>query len=121
MRLPSTFAEWQVYSRKVHAMADRIHAMRSARGWALARTIGINRCGCCLHNCSIDVKRVGWAHGPGGYARIATARRATRLVDDYTMYAMYRRIAERAWQHYMNAPLGDSPRNDPRQKQLAFT
>jgi hypothetical protein len=121
MRLPSTFAEWQAYSRKVHAMAERINAMRSARGWAISRAAGIGRCGCSLHNCSIDVQRKGWAAGPGGWARIAAARQALKLIDDYSMYRLYRRISRRAWEHYMNSPLGDSPRIDSRQRQLSFT
>lgn len=117
MRLPTNFMEWQEYSRRVNAIADRIYAMRSARGWSIARAVGIGRCMCSLHNCSIDVDGKGWAAGPGGPQRRKAARRALRLIDDHSMNAIARRIISRGWDYYSQFPAGD----DSRQRQMQFS
>lgn len=116
MRMPTTFAEWQEYSRKVGAIAGRIEKMRSARGWAIAHSVGIGRCMCSLHNCSIDVDGKGWAAGPEGPHRRKRARAALRLIDDYSASRLARSIVSRGWDYYSRFPVGD----DRLQRQLAF-
>jgi hypothetical protein len=101
MRLPTNFKEWQDYANRVHELAARIYKMRADRGWAIARDeAGIGRCMCSLHNCSIATIGKGWGHNPGGRERIKAARRALRLIDDYTMNRIADRVVSRAWEHY---------------------
>ncbi len=90
-----TFEQWKELCERVHAMADRVYQMRSARGWAMAATVGIPRNGCCIHNASIDTACTEWsAAGPHVYK---TARRALRLIEDYSASRLAERITARAW------------------------
>lgn len=95
---PITFAQWQEYSRKMHAIADRVCKSRQNRGWALAITVGIGRCGCSLHNASIAEVGKGWGavNGiePNGRRVIRVARAAKRLIEDLAWEPT--RIADRA-------------------------
>jgi len=90
-----TFQQWQEFAREVNARADRCYTMRSERGWAIAATVGIPRDGCCLHNASIDKECRGWS-APGPHVW-KTARRAKRLIGDFTIYRLAKRIIDRAW------------------------
>ena len=98
--VPMTFTQWQEYSRKVNAIADRVTKSRQNRGWALAATVGIDRCYCSLHNASIDTDYKGWCAGPDGHKRLKVARAAVRLVGDLAWEPgrIAKRIVARAWE-----------------------
>jgi hypothetical protein len=80
-----THQQWIAKYRQLSAIADRIRAYRQKRGWALAATVGIGRCGCSLHNASTAEVGKGWGAGnkiePDGRKVIKVARAAKRILD----------------------------------------
>lgn len=90
-----TFAEWKAYATRVREMADRVNTMRHDRGFAIAATVGIPRDMCCLHNASIDRNCTGWSSAGPHVHR--TARKALRLVDDWSASRIADRAIQRAW------------------------
>ncbi len=72
-------AEWCAKYDRMKAIAERIAQMRSERAWALAASVGIPRCGCSLHNASIDVGLKGWCHS--NPKRLKVAKAARRIFD----------------------------------------
>ncbi len=92
-----TFQQWQSFAQRVRARADRINRAKTDRGFAIAASAGIGRDMCCIHNASIaDVGR-GWGAGVDGRATIKTARRALRVLDDFTEHRIADRIIAHAW------------------------
>ncbi len=72
-------AEWVARYNLLRGIADRICAMRREAAWALAATVGIPRCGCSLHNASIDTNLKGWCHN--NPKRLKVAKAARRIFD----------------------------------------
>lgn len=93
-----TFEQWKSLDREVRARASRINRMKHNRGWKLAASVGIGRCGCSLHNASIASVGAGWGAGPDGRRRIRVARAAARLVNCYEASRIAERISRRAWE-----------------------
>ena len=91
----ANFRQWQDYADKVNARAKRINDMRSDRGWALAASVGIPRCGCSLHNASIDNAMTGWcARNP---KRLKVAKQATHIINDYSASRIAETLTRRKW------------------------
>jgi hypothetical protein len=90
-----TLKQWQAFARNVRDRADAVNRSVQDRGWALAASVGIPRCGCSLHNASIDDNLVGWcARNPH---RLKVAKRANYLVMQWPASPLADRIIERAW------------------------
>jgi hypothetical protein len=79
--------------REILERAGRCDAMRNDRGWKLAVSVGIPRCGCCLHNAANDKEMRGWC--AGNPARHKAAKRANRLVTTWPAAEIAERIVAR--------------------------
>lgn len=90
-------SEWCEFASKVRAIAERVTRNQHERGFAIAKAAGISPDMCCIHNCSISEVGQGWGANPGGRERIKAARRAKRLLDDWTASHMADRIIDRAY------------------------
>jgi hypothetical protein len=95
LRSPRTFAEWQAFSRTVHAIANRITNSIHEKGWQIAESVGISRNMCCVHNASIDDELKGWC--AGNPARLKAAKRANHLLNDWRASRLADRISARAF------------------------
>lgn len=93
---------WREIHQKAHAIAQRVNAMRDARGWALAASVGIPRCGCSLHNASIDTNLTGWC--AGNPRRLKVAKAARRILDDWSATRLADSISQRAYERIVRAP-----------------
>lgn len=92
------FKQWQSIYANLSERAKRYEKSVSDRAWELAASVGIPRCGCSLHNASIDDDMRGWCHNNPERLRVAkranymlnnTAWQASRIVD---------RVQSRAYQ-----------------------
>lgn len=89
------FRAWQAYADAIHARINAIQARQHGKGWALAASVGIGRCGCSLHNASIDDEMRGWCKD--NPARLAAAKRAVRYVGDFRASRVGRAMVSRAY------------------------
>lgn len=75
------FKAWQDFARNIDSRAKAISEHRRELGWELAASVGIPRCGCSLHNASIDHELTGWcANNP---KRLKVAKRANWMVNEW--------------------------------------
>ena len=87
--------EWQRFSQSISARASAVDRSIHERGWRLAATVGIPRCGCSLHNASIDDSLSGWCfRNP---ERLKVAKRANYLVNQWPAARIAERIISRAY------------------------
>ncbi len=96
-------AQWIAKTDAIHARAKVINTRQHERGWKLAATVGIPHDGCCLHNASIDDKMTGWC--AGNPHRLAIAKKASALVNDWRAARAAERMTSKAWNELMH-PLG---------------
>lgn len=89
------FAAWQAFAQTVQARADAVTKSRHDKAWNLAATVGIPRCGCCLHNASIDDAMNGWCHN--NPKRLKVAKRAVRILNDWRASRLASTIINRAY------------------------
>lgn len=95
------FKEWQDFAAKVDSHAANIRTMRDARGWALAASVGIPKCGCSLHNASIDTEMTGWcANNP---RRLKVAKQARYILDNHDAGRLATRIISRAYDRMLRS------------------
>jgi hypothetical protein len=87
------FEAWRAYADRVNAMAQRITASRHAKGWAIARPLGMTDM-CCVHNASISEPGHGWGADP---RNIKAAKRALFYLDDWRASRLAERIVNRAF------------------------
>lgn len=97
------FAQWQRIAHNATERAKLIKDARDAKAWELAASVGIGRCGCSLHNASIDTELRGWCKG--NPHRLKVAKQATHILDDWTPYELAERISANAWNRLL-VPLG---------------
>lgn len=92
-----TFKQWQDFAQNINARARVLSHSRIDAGFALASTVGIHRCGCSLHNASIDDSMTGWCHN--NPKRLKVARKANWMVNDWAWEPtrLAERIVARAW------------------------
>jgi hypothetical protein len=74
-------AEWRSIADKVRKRAVAVDDSTHDRGWAMAATVGIPRCGCSLHNASIDDAMTGWCKGTP--ERLRVAKRANQAMHPF--------------------------------------
>lgn len=89
------FKAWQDFATKIRQRADAAEKMRMERAWALAATVGIPRCGCSLHNASIDDELRGWC--AGNPKRLKVAKRANHILMDSRISRLADSIVSRAY------------------------
>lgn len=75
--------------------ATEIDRIAQARGWALAATVEIPQCMCCLHNAALDDNLIGWCHG--NPHRLAVAQRARYMVNRTRAGDLARKRTARAY------------------------
>jgi hypothetical protein len=84
--------------RAIRERATRLQNSIHDRGFALARTVGIPRSICCLHNASIDDGLTGWcARNP---AMLKVAKRADAIVNDWSASNLGYAITGRLWREF---------------------
>lgn len=89
------FQAWQDYAQQMRERARRIEQMKRERAFAIAATVGLPPHALCIHNASLDTNCKGWsAAGPHVYK---TARRARRLLDDWTASRLADKLISKAW------------------------
>ena len=98
------FRKWQAFVSETQARARAITDKRHEAGWSLAATVGIPRCGCSLHNASIDDNMTGWCKD--NPTRLAVAKRAARILDDWRASRVARRMIARRWNELLSEPFG---------------
>ncbi|MDD5350041.1 MAG: hypothetical protein PHQ12_07505 [Chthoniobacteraceae bacterium] len=91
----AALAKWQAFTRDINARARRLDDSIHERGWALAATVGIPRCGCSVHNASIDDAMTGWC--AGNPERLKVAKRAAYLLSLWPGSNLAERINRRAY------------------------
>lgn len=92
---PSTFSEWQAFSRAIREASDRIRAYKLARAFALAATVGLPADGCCIHNAACDVNLTGWCfRNP---ERLRVAKQVNHDLNDWRASEIAGRVSSRAW------------------------
>lgn len=94
------FAEWQQLARNVRDRAIALDKSTHDRGWALAKSVGIPRCGCSLHNAAIDDEMIGWC--AGNPHRLKVAKQANHLLSLWHASNLADRIIARAWQKLLS-------------------
>lgn len=94
---PLTFKQWQEFAQNITQRASALAHARIDAGFALAATVGIPRCGCSLHNASIDDDLKGWC--AGNPHRLKVAKRANYIVTEYAWHPtrLADRIVQRAY------------------------
>ncbi len=96
-------AKWMAQTDANNIRAKAISKRQHDKGWKLAATVGIGRCGCSLHNASIDDQMTGWCKD--NPTRLAVARKASRLVNDWRAASAAERMNGKVWNELMH-PLG---------------
>lgn len=96
------FKAWVDYANQTRDRAERIDRARRQRGWALAASVGIPRCGCSLHNASIDDKMTGWCYG--NPERLQAAKVAAKWTSEYRAGAMASLMIDAAYQRMVMQP-----------------
>jgi hypothetical protein len=91
----SNFKAWQAFADSIRARVQSCDRMREDRAWSLAASVGIPRCGCSLHNASIDDAMTGWC--AGNPMRLKIAKRANHILSDCRASQIASRITSRAW------------------------
>jgi len=105
------FTEYQKQSENIRERAQRVQDSIHNRGWNLAQSVGIGRCGCSLHNASIDDKLTGWCFK--NPERLRVAKLANALVNDWSVSHIADRIISRLYnklvasQGYARSSIGD--------------
>lgn len=98
MKRFETLQEWQQYAKRTDDRVTRLQNSIHDRGWALAATVGIPRCGCSLHNASIDDELKGWCYR--NPERLKVAKRAAHIVNDWSASELGRKLIAKAWQQF---------------------
>jgi hypothetical protein len=86
-----TFQQWQTFARNISARGSALARARIDAGFALAASVGIPRCGCSLHNASIDDDLKGWC--TGNPKRLKVAKKANWMVTEWAWHPT--RLADR--------------------------
>lgn len=85
------FQDWQAFARNTRQRAEKLARARLDAGFALAASVGIPRCGCSLHNASIDDDLKGWcANNPH---QLKVAKQANYMVTELAWHPT--RLADR--------------------------
>jgi hypothetical protein len=95
-----SIAEWRSIADKVRKRAVAVDDSTHDRGWAMAATVGIPRCGCSLHNASIDDAMTGWCKG--NPERLRVAKRANHLVNNWDASRIADKVIKSAWNRLMS-------------------
>lgn len=91
-----TFKQWQEFAKRIDERAKALNDSVHERGWALAKSVGIHRDMCSLHNASIDDELKGWCfQNP---ERLKVAKQANHLVNSWPASDIAERIIARAWE-----------------------
>jgi hypothetical protein len=100
-----SFKQWQEYARSIDARVERLTESIHNRGWKLAKSVGIGRCGCSLHNASIDDNLTGWC-SEGGREMLKVAKRANLIVNDWSISDLGECITRKAYNRMVARPCG---------------
>ena len=90
-----THQQWVEFYNKVTAMAARIEAMRTERAYAIARAVGLPANPGLIHNATCDVNLRDWCKG--NPAKLKAAKRADRILKDFSASLKARAITQRAF------------------------
>ena len=96
-------AAWIAQTDAINARAKAITRTQQDKGWKLAQSVGIGRCGCSLHNASIDDDMKGWCKD--NPERLRIAKLASRLVNDWRASRAAERMNRKSWNTLLH-PLG---------------
>lgn len=100
----SAFLQWKCIAQGARDRAKRIDDSIHERGWQLAATVGIPRCGCSLHNASIDDDLTGWCKD--NPAMLKVAKQANHLVNQWPGSRIADRVIKSAWNRLIAEPFG---------------
>ena len=97
----SGFESWQEFARNIGARGKAVSDHRQEIGWSLAASVGIPRCGCSLHNASIDDELTGWC--AGNPKRLKVAKKANWMVNEWAWEPsnLATRIVSRAYHKFI--------------------
>lgn len=95
-RWTTRFTAWQRASAATMTRATEIDRAAQARGWALAATVEIPQCMCCLHNAALDDNLIGWCKD--NPHRLAVAQRANYMVNRTRAADLARKRIAQAYQ-----------------------
>ncbi len=99
--------QWQAIAIDVNRRGQAIDRSIHERGWALAASVGIPRCGCSLHNASIDTDLKGWCKDSPH--RLKVAKEANYLLSLWPGSRLADKIQKSAWNRLVAKPFGYCP------------
>jgi hypothetical protein len=98
------FAAWKQITHRIRTRTEALQKAQHEKGWELAASVGIPRCGCSLHNASIDDDMTGWCKG--NPERLKVAKRAKHILDNWSASRLGARLIQRAWNRLVAKPSG---------------
>ncbi len=98
------FQKWREIATEARSRAKRIDDSIHERGWALAASVGIPRCGCSLHNASIDDEMTGWCKD--NPQRLKVAKQANYLVSQWRGSRIADKAIKSDWNRLIAIPFG---------------
>ena len=97
------FKEWSELASELRKRGKAIDDSKHDAAWKLAASVGIPRCGCSLHNASIDDDMAGWCKG--NPERLKVAKQANHLLMNWDGSRTADKAIKAAWNRLLG-PFG---------------